>query len=165
MSEIRPEDFNAPRNPWEKVFDDGPKEGMISNFAGHMSTGKKDEIMKRQIGIFCEVPDDIATRFEKATDIKEYGGISELNFNGRHNVMAKDRSHRIAIGMDSNVKTNIRKNNGTPMKGVYDEPEQKEINGKKETNEIHQQRNKRSQSMKKLGTFILHGICLMSDGI
>lgn len=70
LSEIRPEDFNAPRALWEKVWDDGAKERFVSNISGHMARCKKDEIIKRQIAIFREVSEDIATRLEEATGIK-----------------------------------------------------------------------------------------------
>ena len=80
LSEIRPEDFNAPRTLWEKVFDDGAKERFISNVSGHMKNCQREEIIKRQISIFREVSDDLATRLEKATGVKGYDGISNLRF-------------------------------------------------------------------------------------
>ena len=85
LSEIRPEDFNAPRALWEKVFDDKAKARFVSNVSGHMSTCRYPEILKRQIAIFREVSDDLATRLEKATGIKGYDGIANLRFNGTHN--------------------------------------------------------------------------------
>jgi catalase len=42
LSEIRPEDFNAPRKLWEKVFDDGAKERFISNIS---STSSKTALL------------------------------------------------------------------------------------------------------------------------
>jgi catalase len=66
LSEIRPEDFNAPRNLWEKVFNTKAKDRFISNVSGHMSTVTDKEIIKRQIAIFREVSEDLATRLEKA---------------------------------------------------------------------------------------------------
>lgn len=69
LSEIRREDFVAPRNLWEKVFDDGAKERFIKNVSGHMSTCRKDDIIKRQIAIFREVSDDIADRLEEAVSL------------------------------------------------------------------------------------------------
>ena len=80
LSTIRPEDFNAPRALWEKVFDDKAKERFIGNVSGHMATCKHDEIIKRQIAIFREVSDDIATRLEKATGIKGYDGIANVRY-------------------------------------------------------------------------------------
>ena len=85
LSEIKPEDFNAPRALWEKVFDDGAKERFVSNVSGHMSTCRYPEILKRQIAIFREVSDDLANRLEKATGIKGYEGIANMRFNGTHN--------------------------------------------------------------------------------
>jgi len=119
LSEIRPEDFNAPRALWEKVWDEGARERFISNISGHMSTCTKDEIIKRQIGIFREVSDDIATRLEKATGIKGYPGISELTFNGTHNGMAKSKENRAANGLKSDVSLSIVDNNGAPTYGTH----------------------------------------------
>ncbi|KAJ9645744.1 hypothetical protein H2201_003673 [Coniosporium apollinis] len=121
LSEIRPEDFNAPRNLWEKVFDDGAKERFIKNVSGHMSTCRKEEIIKRQIAIFREVSEDIAQRLEKATGIKGYPGISELRFNGTHNGMAKDKSLRNANGMKMQAGRTIPDNNGAPTYGTHTE--------------------------------------------
>jgi catalase len=113
LSEIRPEDFNAPRALWEKVWDDGAKERFIKNISGHMSTCTVEEILKRQISIFREVSDDIATRMEKATGVKGYDGISNMQFNGTHNGMAKDEKNRNANGLTKNVF--IPANNGAPV--------------------------------------------------
>lgn len=77
LSEIKPEDFNAPRALWEKVFDDKAKERFVSNVSGHMSTCTREEIIKRQIAIFREVSEDLATRMEKATGVKGYDGIAK----------------------------------------------------------------------------------------
>jgi catalase len=119
LSEIRPEDFNAPRTLWEKVFDDGAKERFINNVSGHMSNCHKEEIIKRQIGIFREVSDDLATRLEKATGVKGYDGISNLRFNGEHNGMAKDKSLREANGMAVRTDRSIPFNNGGPTMGQH----------------------------------------------
>ena len=119
LSEIRPEDFNAPRNLWEKVFDDGAKERFVNNVSGHMSTCREKEIIKRQIGIFREVSEDLASRLEKATGVKGYPGIAELRFNGTHNGMAKDKSNRIANGMTNLVSVSATGNNGAPRAGTH----------------------------------------------
>lgn len=116
LTEIRPEDFIAPRTLWEKVFDEGARERMIATISGHMSTCKDKEIIKRQIAIFREVSDDIAKRLEKATGVQGYPGIAELRFNGTHNGFAKDKSLRTANGMKS---VNISENNGAPVKGTH----------------------------------------------
>ncbi|KAF2841107.1 catalase-domain-containing protein [Patellaria atrata CBS 101060] len=119
LSEIRPEDFNAPRALWERVWDEGARERFISNVSGHMSTCRKEECIKRQIGIFREVSDDLANRLEKATGIKGYPGISDLRFNGTHNGMARDKNNRVANGMTSKVGLSITENNGGPRKGTH----------------------------------------------
>jgi catalase len=120
LSEIRPEDFKAPRALWENVFDDGAKERFIKNVSGHMSTCRREEIIKRQIAIFREVSDDIATRLEKATGIKGYDGISNMQFNGTHNGMTKDKSKRTANGMQA-VTASTTDNNGAPVRGSHGE--------------------------------------------
>ena len=116
LSEIRPEDFVAPRALWEKVFDGKAKERFVKNVAGHMSTCRKDEIIKRQIAIFRKVSEDLASRLEKATGIKGYDGIANLRFNGTHNGFApKDK--RTANGMKADLIP--PKNNGGPVKGTH----------------------------------------------
>lgn len=87
LSEIRPEDFNQPRALYERVFDEEAKKRFISNLAGHMKTCKVEEIIKRQIAIFREVSDDLATRLENATGVKGYKGIGDMTFNGCYNGM------------------------------------------------------------------------------
>lgn len=119
LSEIRPEDFNQPRTLWEKVFDDGAKERFINNVSGHMKNCRKEEIIKRQIAIFREVSDDLATRLEKATGVKGYDGISNLTFNGTHNGMTKDESKRKANGMVGSVGFSACDNNGAPRAGTH----------------------------------------------
>lgn len=121
LSEIRPEDFNAPRALWEKVFDDGARERFIKTVSGHMSKCSQDEIIKRQIAIFREVSDDLASRLEKATGIKGYDGISNLRFNGTHNGMAKDPSLRVANGMSPKTGFHATENNGAPSYGTHSE--------------------------------------------
>lgn len=118
LSEIRPEDFNAPRALWEKVFDDKAKERFVANVSGHIVNCKKEEIIKRQIGIFREVSEDLASRLEKATGVKGYDGISELNFNGTHNGMARDKKNRIANQMKG-VSLSVTDSNGAPTKGSH----------------------------------------------
>jgi catalase len=120
LSEIRPEDFNAPRALWEKVFDNGAKDRMISNIAGHMANCHKEEVIKRQIGIFREVSEDIASRLEKATGVKGYPGIAGLRFNGSHNGLAKDKSNRSANGQTKLSTANKIGNNGGPIPGTHD---------------------------------------------
>jgi catalase len=106
LSEIRAEDFNAPRNLWEKVFDAKAKERFISNVSGHMSTVTDKEIIKRQIAIFREVSEDLATRLEKATGVKGYDGIANMRFNGTHNGM-------------KGIVLSHSENNGAPVSGSH----------------------------------------------
>jgi catalase len=87
LSSIRPEDFNAPRNLWEKVFNDEAKARFVKTVSGHMSTVSDKEIIKRQITIFREVSDDLATRLEKATGVKGGASIKGVTFNGCNNAM------------------------------------------------------------------------------
>ncbi|KAB8556620.1 hypothetical protein FH972_025657 [Carpinus fangiana] len=119
LSEIRKEDFNASRALWEKVWDDDARERFIGNISGHMANCHKDEIIKRQIGIFREVSDDLATRLEKATGITGYPGISGLRFNGTHNGLAKDKSLRSANGMEGEFLATAGGNNGAPTTGTH----------------------------------------------
>jgi len=122
MSEIRPEDFNAPRALWEKVFDDGAKDRLIKNMSGHMENCTDKEIIKRQIAIFREVSEDIATRLEKATGVKGYPGIADLQFNGTHNGMAKSADKRNANGMSSKILYSGANSQGAPIQGTHQKP-------------------------------------------
>jgi catalase len=121
LSEIRPEDFNAPRALWDKVFDEKAKERFIGNVSGHMRNCRVEEIIKRQIGIFREVSEDLASRLERATGIKGYPGIAGLRFNGTHNGMAKDPSVRAANGQTVRVPVSHTDNNGAPVRGTHKE--------------------------------------------
>ena len=121
LSEIRPEDFNAPRALWENVWDDGAKERFIKNISGHMSRCKKEECIKREIAILREVSDDLAKRLEKATGIKGYDGIANMRFNGTHNGMAAKDEYRNANGMDGKVSFSGAHANGAPIKGTHGE--------------------------------------------
>jgi len=118
LSEIRPEDFNAPRALWEKVFDDGAKERFINNVSGHMKNCREEEIIKRQIAIFREVSNDLATRLEKAVGVKGYDGIANLRFNGTHNGMAKDKKLQFANGITPPAHK-ASNNNGAPRVGSH----------------------------------------------
>ncbi|KAI1122010.1 catalase-like domain-containing protein [Nemania abortiva] len=112
LSEIRPEDFRAPRALWQKVFDEPARERFISNVAHKMSLCKDEEILKRQIAIFREVDADIAARLEKATRIRGYDGIANLAFNGTHNGMASSTKTRYANGVSSGQR--MASCNGAP---------------------------------------------------
>ena len=119
LSAISPEDFNAPRALWQRVFDDGAKERFINNVAGKMEVCKSQEALKRMIAIFREVDDDIAKRLEKATGIKGYDGIKDMQFNGTHNKMgAKDSKVRYANGMAGGMY-GATENNGAPTSGTH----------------------------------------------
>jgi len=112
LSEIRAEDFVAPRTLWEKVFDDGAKERFVKNVSGHIANCTEEEIIKRQIAIFREVSPDLASRLEKATGVKGYDGIANLKFNGTHNGLASDMAARGANGISA---TRIKASNGAPV--------------------------------------------------
>lgn len=99
LSEIRPEDFNAPRALWEKVWDEKARERFIKNISGHMANCEEKEIIRREIGIFREVSDDLATRLEKAVGFEGYPGVANLRFNGTHNGMAAKPEFQVANGM------------------------------------------------------------------
>ena len=119
LSAIRPEDFEAPRALWEKVFDEAARERFINNVAGKMEVCKEKEILKRQIAIFREVSNDIATRLEKATGIKGYDGIANMKFNGTHNGMTKDPSIHNANDLKSLPSGFNPENNGAPRAGTH----------------------------------------------
>jgi catalase len=121
LTEIRPEDFNFPRMLWEKVFDEGAKERYIKNVSGHMANCKKEEIIKRQIGIFREVSEDLASRVEKATGIKGYDGIKGLKFNGTHNAMAEKEDLYSANGVKAKPKVSDSTYNGALYAGTHKE--------------------------------------------
>lgn len=117
LSEIRPEDFNAPRALWERVMDDGAKERFIKNISGHMENCKEEETIKRQIAIFSEVSKDISSRLE-ATGIKcAYDGIKDMRFNGTHNGMGGSADVRNANGMKKALGRTS--NNGAPYEGLH----------------------------------------------
>ncbi|KAL9116080.1 MAG: hypothetical protein Q9227_000449 [Pyrenula ochraceoflavens] len=119
LSMISPEDFNAPRALWERVFDEGAKERFINNVSGHMANCKKEEIIKRQIAIFREVSEDLASRLEKAIGVKGYDGISGLQFNGTYNGMAKDKSLRNANGMKNVPSSSSGNYNAATVNGAH----------------------------------------------
>jgi catalase len=118
LSEIREEDFVAPRALWERVFDDGAKERFVKNVAGHMENCRVEEIIKRQIGIFREVSGDLAVRLEKATGVKGYDGIRDLSFNGTHNGMARSQEKKVANGMKGTGVSRCE-SNGAPVSGCH----------------------------------------------
>ncbi|KAJ4294989.1 hypothetical protein N0V90_006997 [Kalmusia sp. IMI 367209] len=120
LSEMRQEDFNAPRTLWEKVFDDGAKERFVDNVSGHMANCSNTEVIKRQIGIFREVSEDLASRLEKATGIEGYREISALSLNGRHNGLVKDTKLRVANGMVGYTGASSKSNRG-PAKETHAE--------------------------------------------
>ena len=119
LSEIRPEDFNAPRALWKNVWDEAARERFINNVSGKMACCKKEEALKRQIAIFREVDNEIAERLEKATGVKGYDGISNLSFNGTHNGMTKDAKLRLANGMKAATCKSSTDNNGAPTRGTH----------------------------------------------
>ncbi|KIW43053.1 uncharacterized protein PV06_04201 [Exophiala oligosperma] len=119
LSQIRPEDFNAPRALWEKVFDEPARERFVNNVSGKMEVCPNKEILKRQITIFREVSEDLAQRLEKATGVKGYDSIKNMKFNGTHNGMATDPSARYANGVKAATGYSLADNNGAPTKGTH----------------------------------------------
>jgi len=119
LSQIRPEDFNAPRALWEKVWDEPARERFVNNVAGKMEVCPDQEPLKRQIAIFREVSEDIARRLEKATGIKGYDGIKDMKFNGTHNGMTSDPSIKFANGASPLTGKSLPENNGAPTKGTH----------------------------------------------
>ncbi|KAI1440538.1 catalase-like domain-containing protein [Annulohypoxylon stygium] len=119
LSEIRPEDFNAPRALYRKVWDEPARARFINNVAGKMALCKEPEFIKRQIAIFREVDEEIATRLEKATGIKGYDGIANMRFNGTHNGMTKNPKLRYANGVSVTKGKSVTKNNGAPQAGAH----------------------------------------------
>ncbi|BEI81618.1 hypothetical protein CcaverHIS002_0207780 [Cutaneotrichosporon cavernicola] len=87
LSTVRPEDFNAPRALWEKVYNEEQRERLIKNMSQHMSTVRDKSIIERQIGIFRAVSEDLASRLEKATGVKGLETLKGVTFNGSHNGM------------------------------------------------------------------------------
>jgi len=102
-------------------MDDAAKERFIENISGHMSTCRKEDIIKRQIAIFREVSSDLAARLEKATGVKGHASIADLTFNGTHNGFAKEESKKHANGMKPapHVGDSIVKSNGAPAAGTH----------------------------------------------
>ncbi|VUC24756.1 unnamed protein product [Clonostachys rosea] len=122
LTEIRPEDFNAPRALWQKVFDQPARDRFISNTSGKLSLCKKEEIIKRQIAIFREVDPEIAERLEKELGIKGYDGIADLEFNGSHNGMPKRsgvNGAKQVNGGSVNKTAFGSRTNGAPQKGTH----------------------------------------------
>lgn len=73
---------------WNKVYasQPGAQDRMINNLAGHMSTCRKPEILKKQLAIFHEVDPAIAEKLSKALGITDYHkGVEGLQFNGIRN--------------------------------------------------------------------------------
>lgn len=76
------------------------------------------EILKRQIAIFREVSEDLATRLEKATGIKGHAGIADIQFNGTHNGMKKGAA--LATGLQARTAGyNAENPNGAPIKASH----------------------------------------------
>jgi catalase len=111
LSEMRPEDFNQPRDLWQRVYDDGAKERFIKNISKHMSTCREKEILKRQITIFKAVDEKLGEALEKNLGIQAYPDITELSFNGSHSALGEGR--KVANGMDDSNNESF--NNGAPL--------------------------------------------------
>ncbi|KAK8869468.1 hypothetical protein IAR55_000032 [Kwoniella newhampshirensis] len=103
LSEIRPEDFNAPRALWQKVFSEESKQRFVETVSGHMGNCTEPEIIKRQIAIFREVSPDLGERIEKAMGVEGYHGLEEMTFNGTHNGMGKKKIAANGMPVDGEV--------------------------------------------------------------
>jgi catalase len=57
FSEVNELDFEQPRALWSKVFDDGARERLVQNLAGHLSGAKSAEVKARQRESFFFVRD------------------------------------------------------------------------------------------------------------
>jgi catalase len=55
LTAIRPEDFNAPRALWSKVFTEDGRQRFIKNVADHMSTSTDKASITQMLAIFHQV--------------------------------------------------------------------------------------------------------------
>lgn len=115
LSAIWPEDFRAPRALWQKVWDEPARERFVHNVAHKFGCCPAEEPLRRQVAIFREVDADMAARVEKATGIKGYDGIADMQFNGTYNGMAKDEGKRAAAGF-----TKAARYQGAPKRGTHE---------------------------------------------
>lgn len=65
LSEITELDFEQPRALWSKVFDDGARERLVNNLAGHLGGAKSGEVKARQLSVFAAVDQGFADRIAK----------------------------------------------------------------------------------------------------
>jgi len=108
LSEVRPEDFTAARNLWEKVFSQESKDRFIETVSGHMGNCTDKEIIARQIGIFREVSPELAEKLEKELGVKGYKTLEGVVFNGTHNGMGKK------VGANGMPVDQVNFDNGAP---------------------------------------------------
>ncbi|GMK54104.1 hypothetical protein CspeluHIS016_0106900 [Cutaneotrichosporon spelunceum] len=87
LSTLRPEDFNAPRALYERVYSEEQRERLVQNLSGHMSKCTDKSVLERQIGIFRAVSEDLGSRLEKATGVNGLKTLKGVTFNGSHNGM------------------------------------------------------------------------------
>ena len=102
LTEIREEDFNQPRDLWQRVFDDGAKERFIKNISTHMSTCREKRIIAQQCAIFAMVDKKLADAIAKEVGIDSYPDAREITFNGSHSALGKQK--RAANGMEYELK-------------------------------------------------------------
>jgi catalase len=102
LTEIREEDFNQPRDLWQRVFDDGAKERFINNISTHMSTCREERIIAQQLSIFAMVDKNLADAIAGKLNIKSYPDAREVTFNGSHSALSKEK--KPANGMDYELK-------------------------------------------------------------
>ncbi|KAF8493591.1 catalase [Gautieria morchelliformis] len=66
LSEVTELDFEQPRALWSKVMDDGARERLVQNFAGHLGGAKSAEVKARQLSVFAAVDQGLSDRVAKA---------------------------------------------------------------------------------------------------
>lgn len=93
------------------MFSAESKDRFIETVSGHMEKCSDKKIIARQITIFREVSEDLASRLEKATGIQGEKTIAGMTFNGTHNGMGKKIA---ANGMKSDAGE-VAFNNGAPQ--------------------------------------------------
>jgi len=119
LSEIRENDFNAPRALYERVFGEGARQRLAQNLAGHMANCSDKDIIRQQISIFTAVSADLGAKLEQLTGLKAIpGGIGALKFNGSHNGMASSPEARVANGQSPALLSGP--NPGAPTAGTHE---------------------------------------------
>lgn len=111
LTEIREEDFNQPRDLWQRVFDEVAKERFIKNISTHMKTCREKRIIAKECAIFAMVDKKLADAIAKEVGIDSYPDASELTFNGSHSALGKQK--KSANAMEYELKSGNQ--NGGPV--------------------------------------------------